>query len=211
MGFIQFKRGPSDKLEKVTKAPGEPILLTDIDELLIYKNHSEKPLVFKPFKNYLELESLENDFELNDAIGKIWLDYKNEINFGTLYDGSIQIIPISKLLSEEKLTDKLNNFLDQITNPENPNFIVIDSAKKLSPGFKINLSGDANGNSQIITGESDINLSVDISEHKNTKASQDELGHIKIGRNFNITEDGSLTINNDYLQSEIISLVLALS
>lgn len=200
MGFIQFKRGPSDKLEKVTKAPGEPILLTDIDELLIYKNHSEKPLVFKPFKNYLELESLENDFELNNAIGKIWLDYKNEINFGTLYDGSIQIIPISKLVSEEKLT-----------NPENPNFIVVDSAKKLSPGFKINLSGDANGNSQIITGESDINLSVDISEHKNTKASQYELGHIKIGRNFNITEDGSLTINNDYLQSEIISLVLALS
>lgn len=111
MGFIQFKRGPSDKLEKVLKAPGEPILLTDIDELLVYKDHPIKPLRFKPFKKYLELERIDKDFTIEDGFeGRIWLDYTGEIKFGTIYNGILKIIPISSLVNRENFDKHIKTY-----------------------------------------------------------------------------------------------------
>lgn len=103
--IIQFKRGPSSRLSTVNKYPGEPIYLTDTKELLICREDGD-PLVFRPYKKYLEAEKLTKQEEkelINNEPGKIWLDYNNELKFYTTYNGTPRTVTFGECLSRDDI------------------------------------------------------------------------------------------------------------
>ena len=110
---IQFKRGPSNKLDLVSKYSYEPIVLTDLEELLIWREN-QSPIRFKPYTGYFELDKLEEDFEDEEILGKVWADHKGVIKFGTLIDSKISIISIDDLVNSTVLNSELNEFKNKI-------------------------------------------------------------------------------------------------
>lgn len=218
---IQFKRGPSNKLDLVSKYNYEPIVLTDLEELLIWREN-QSPIRFKSYPGYLELDKLEEDFEDEEILGKVWADYKGVIKFGTLIDSKISIISIDDLVNSTVLNSELNEFKNKIIDElsTDDNIIVNKSSKssKLDPGCKISLnSPDLNSTTHSnFTGDVDYIIDVDLSPHTEKVASSSEYGHIKLSPDLKLNDQNQLIINPKILENikkeaDPVPLILALS
>lgn len=222
---IQLKRGPSTKLDKVTKYDYEPIVLIDLEELIIWRGN-QKPIRFQSYSGFIQLDQREEDFEGNDVIGKIWCDATGSIKYGGQRDGKFQAIKLDDLIDQsileeeiENITNKLEQEIENITNKIESGDIVAkeaESAKKLAPGAKIllkssDLTSSATGN---FTGDRDYTINVDLSPHKNTKASSTVSGHIKLGDDFKMNSSGQIILDDNNFKEKIstvaIDLIIAL-
>lgn len=211
---IQLKRGPSNKLDKVTKYDYEPIVLTDLEELIIWRGN-QKPIRFQSYGGFIQLDKLDKDFEDDDVIGKIWCDATGSIKYGGLRDDKFQVIKLDDLIDKTILNEEIDNIINKI---ENGDIIAkeSDSAKKLNPGAKIILkSSDLTSSvTEKFTGNKDYTITVDLSPHKNTKASSTVLGHIKLSNEFKTNSDGQIILNDDVFKEKIsttaIDLIIAL-
>lgn len=222
---IQLKRGPSTKLDKVTKYDYEPIVLIDLEELIIWRGN-QKPIRFQSYSGFIQLDQREEDFEGNDVIGKIWCDATGSIKYGGRRNGKFQAIKLDDLIDQsileqeiENITNKLEQEIENITNKIESGDIVAkeaESAKKLAPGAKIllkssDLTSSATGN---FTGDRDYTINVDLSPHKNTKASSTVSGHIKLGDDFKMNSSGQIILDDNNFKEKIstvaIDLIIAL-
>ena len=222
---IQLKRGPSTKLDKVTKYDYEPIVLIDLEELIIWRGN-QKPIRFQSYNGFIQLEQREEDFEGNDVIGKIWCDATGSIKYGGRRNGKFQAIKLDDLIDQtildqeiENITNKLDQEIENFINNIESGDIVAkeaESAKKLAPGAKIllkssDLTSSVTGN---FTGDKDYTINVDLSPHKNTKASSTVSGHIKLGDDFKMNSDGQITLDDNIFKEKIstvaIDLIIAL-
>ena len=222
---IQLKRGPSTKLDKVTKYDYEPIVLVDLEELIIWRGN-QKPIRFQSYNGFIQLEQREEEFEGNDVIGKIWCDATGSIKYGGRRNGKFQAIKLDDLIDQttldqeiENITNKLDQEIENIINNIESGDIVAkeaESAKKLAPGAKIllkssDLTSSVTGN---FTGDTDYTINVDLSPHKNTKASSTVSGHIKLGNDFKMNSDGQITLDDNIFKEKIstvaIDLIIAL-
>ena len=222
---IQLKRGPSTKLDKVTKYDYEPIVLIDLEELIIWRGN-QKPIRFQSYSGFIQLEQREEDFEGNDVIGKIWCDATGSIKYGGRRNGKFQAIKLDDLIDQtildqeiENITNKLDQKIENIINNIESGDIVAkeaESAKKLAPGAKIllkssDLTSSATGN---FTGDRDYTINVDLSPHKNTKASSTVSGHIKLGNDFKMNSSGQIILDDNIFKEKIstvaIDLIIAL-
>ena len=222
---IQLKRGPSTKLDKVTKYDYEPIVLIDLEELIIWRGN-QKPIRFQSYSGFIQLEQREEDFEGNDVIGKIWCDATGSIKYGGRRNGKFQAIKLDDLIDQtildqeiENITNKLDQKIEHIINNIESGDIVAkeaESAKKLAPGAKIllkssDLTSSATGN---FTGDRDYTINVDLSPHKNTKASSTVSGHIKLGNDFKMNSSGQIILDDNIFKEKIstvaIDLIIAL-
>lgn len=222
---IQLKRGPSTKLDKVTKYDYEPIVLIDLEELIIWREN-QKPIRFQSYGGFIQLDQREEDFEGNDVIGKIWCDATGSIKYGGRRNGKFQAIKLDDLIDQsileqeiENITNKLEQEIENITNKIESGDIVAkeaESAKKLAPGAKIllkssDLTSSATGN---FTGDRDYTINVDLSPHKNTKASSTVSGHIKLGDDFKMNSSGQIILDDNNFKEKIstvaIDLIIAL-
>lgn len=222
---IQLKRGPSTKLDKVTKYDYEPIVLVDLEELIIWRGN-QKPIRFQSYNGFIQLEQREEEFEGNDVIGKIWCDATGSIKYGGRRNGKFQAIKLDDLIDQttldqeiENITNKLDQKIENIINNIESGDIVAkeaESAKKLAPGAKIllkssDLTSSVTGN---FTGDKDYTINVDLSPHKNTKASSTVSGHIKLGDDFKMNSDGQITLDDNIFKEKIstvaIDLIIAL-
>ena len=222
---IQLKRGPSTKLDKVTKYDYEPIVLIDLEELIIWRGN-QKPIRFQSYSGFIQLDQREEDFEGNDVIGKIWCDATGSIKYGGRRNGKFQAIKLDDLIDQsildeeiENITNKLEQEIENITNKIESGDIVAkeaESAKKLAPGAKIllkssDLTSSATGN---FTGDKDYTINVDLSPHKNTKASSTVSGHVKLGDDFKMNSSGQIILDDNNFKEKIstvaIDLIIAL-
>lgn len=222
---IQLKRGPSTKLDKVTKYDYEPIVLIDLEELIIWRGN-QKPIRFQSYSGFIQLDQREEDFEGNDVIGKIWCDATGSIKYGGRRNGKFQAIKLDDLIDQsildeeiENITNKLEQEIENITNKIESGDIVAkeaESAKKLAPGAKIllkssDLTSSATGN---FTGDKDYTINVDLSPHKNTKASSTVSGHIKLSDDFKMNSSGQIILDDNIFKEKIstvaIDLIIAL-
>ena len=222
---IQLKRGPSTKLDKVTKYDYEPIVLIDLEELIIWRGN-QKPIRFQSYSGFIQLEQREEEFEGNDVIGKIWCDATGSIKYGGRRNGKFQAIKLDDLIDQtildqeiENITNKLDQKIENIINNIESGDIVAkeaESAKKLAPGAKIllkssDLTSSATGN---FTGDRDYTINVDLSPHKNTKASSTVSGHIKLGNDFKMNSSGQIILDDNIFKEKIstvaIDLIIAL-
>lgn len=222
---IQLKRGPSTKLDKVTKYDYEPIVLIDLEELIIWRGN-QKPIRFQSYSGFIQLDQREEDFEGNDVIGKIWCDATGSIKYGGRRNDKFQAIKLDDLIDQsileeeiENITNKLEQEIENITNKIESGDIVAkeaESAKKLAPGAKIllkssDLTSSATGN---FTGDRDYTINVDLSPHKNTKASSTVSGHIKLGDDFKMNSSGQIILDDNNFKEKIstvaIDLIIAL-
>lgn len=222
---IQLKRGPSTKLDKVTKYDYEPIVLIDLEELIIWRGN-QKPIRFQSYSGFIQLDQREEDFEGNDVIGKIWCDATGSIKYGGRRNGKFQAIKLDDLIDQsildeeiENITNKLEQEIENITNKIESGDIVAkeaESAKKLAPGAKIllkssDLTSSVTGN---FTGDKDYTINVDLSPHKNTKASSTVSGHIKLGDDFKMNSSGQIILDDNNFKEKIstvaIDLIIAL-
>ena len=222
---IQLKRGPSTKLDKVTKYDYEPIVLIDLEELIIWRGN-QKPIRFQSYSGFIQLDQREEDFEGNDVIGKIWCDATGSIKYGGRRNGKFQAIKLDDLIDQsildeeiENITNKLEQEIENITNKIESGDIVAkeaESAKKLTPGAKIllkssDLTSSVTGN---FTGDKDYTINVDLSPHKNTKASSTVSGHIKLSDDFKMNSSGQIILNDNNFKEKIstvaIDLIIAL-
>lgn len=222
---IQLKRGPSTKLDKVTKYDYEPIVLIDLEELIIWRGN-QKPIRFQSYSGFIQLDQREEDFEGNDVIGKIWCDATGSIKYGGRRNGKFQAIKLDDLIDQsildeeiENITNKLEQEIENITNKIESGDIVAkeaESAKKLAPGAKIllkssDLTSSVTGN---FTGDKDYTINVDLSPHKNTKASSTVSGHIKLSDDFKMNSSGQIILNDNNFKEKIstvaIDLIIAL-
>ena len=222
---IQLKRGPSTKLDKVTKYDYEPIVLIDLEELIIWRGN-QKPIRFQSYSGFIQLDQREEDFEGNDVIGKIWCDATGSIKYGGRRNGKFQAIKLDDLIDQsildeeiENITNKLEQEIENITNNIESGDIVAkeaESAKKLAPGAKIllkssDLTSSATGN---FTGDKDYTINVDLSPHKNTKASSTVSGHVKLGDDFKMNSSGQIILDDNNFKEKIstvaIDLIIAL-
>lgn len=222
---IQLKRGPSTKLDKVTKYDYEPIVLIDLEELIIWRGN-QKPIRFQSYSGFIQLDQREEDFEGNDVIGKIWCDTTGSIKYGGRRNGKFQAIKLDDLIDQTILDQELENItneLDQkieniINNIESGDIVAkeAESAKKLAPGAKIllkssDLTSSATGN---FTGDKDYTINVDLSPHKNTKASSTVSGHVKLGDDFKMNSSGQIILDDNNFKEKIstvaIDLIIAL-
>lgn len=222
---IQLKRGPSTKLDKVTKYDYEPIVLIDLEELIIWRGN-QKPIRFQSYSGFIQLDQREEDFEGNDVIGKIWCDATGSIKYGGRRNGKFQAIKLDDLIDQsildeeiENITNKLEQEIENITNKIESGDIVAkeaESAKKLAPGAKIllkssDLTSSATGN---FTGDKDYTINVDLSPHKNTKASSTVSGHIKLSDDFKMNSSGQIILDDNNFKEKIstvaIDLIIAL-
>lgn len=222
---IQLKRGPSTKLDKVTKYDYEPIVLIDLEELIIWRGN-QKPIRFQSYSGFIQLEQREEDFEGNDVIGKIWCDATGSIKYGGRRNDKFQAIKLDDLIDQtildqeiENITNKLDQKIENIINNIESGDIVAkeaESAKKLAPGAKIllkssDLTSSATGN---FTGDRDYTINVDLSPHKNTKASSTVSGHIKLGNDFKMNSSGQIILDDNIFKEKIstvaIDLIIAL-
>lgn len=211
---IQLKRGPSTKLDKVTKYDYEPIVLIDLEELIIWRGN-QKPIRFQSYSGFIQLEQREEDFEGNDVIGKIWCDATGSIKYGGRRNGKFQAIKLDDLIDQSILKEEIENITNKIESGD----IVAkeaESAKKLAPGAKIllkssDLTSSATGN---FTGDRDYTINVDLSPHKNTKASSTVSGHIKLGNDFKMNSSGQIILDDNIFKEKIstvaIDLIIAL-
>lgn len=222
---IQLKRGPSTKLDKVTKYDYEPIVLIDLEELIIWRGN-QKPIRFQSYSGFIQLDQREEEFEGNDVIGKIWCDATGSIKYGGRRNGKFQAIKLDDLIDQtildqeiENITNKLDQKIENIINNIESGDIVAkeaESAKKLAPGAKIllkssDLTSSATGN---FTGDRDYTINVDLSPHKNTKASSTVSGHIKLGNDFKMNSSGQIILDDNIFKEKIstvaIDLIIAL-
>ena len=222
---IQLKRGPSTKLDKVTKYDYEPIVLIDLEELIIWRGN-QKPIRFQSYSGFIQLDQREEEFEGNDVIGKIWCDATGSIKYGGQRNGKFQAIKLDDLIDQtildqeiENITNKLDQKIENIINNIESGDIVAkeaESAKKLAPGAKIllkssDLTSSATGN---FTGDRDYTINVDLSPHKNTKASSTVSGHIKLGNDFKMNSSGQIILDDNIFKEKIstvaIDLIIAL-
>ena len=222
---IQLKRGPSTKLDKVTKYDYEPIVLIDLEELIIWRGN-QKPIRFQSYSGFIQLDQREEDFEGNDVIGKIWCDATGSIKYGGRRNGKFQAIKLDDLIDQtildqelENITNKLDQELENIINNIESGDIVAkeaESAKKLAPGAKIllkssDLTSSVTGN---FTGDKDYTINVDLSPHKNTKASSTVSGHIKLSDDFKMNSNGQIILDDNNFKEKIstvaIDLIIAL-
>lgn len=222
---IQLKRGPSTKLDKVTKYDYEPIVLIDLEELIIWRGN-QKPIRFQSYSGFIQLDQREEEFEGNDVIGKIWCDATGSIKYGGRRNGKFQAIKLDDLIDQtildqeiENITNKLDQKVENIINNIESGDIVAkeaESAKKLAPGAKIllkssDLTSSATGN---FTGDRDYTINVDLSPHKNTKASSTVSGHIKLGNDFKMNSSGQIILDDNNFKEKIstvaIDLIIAL-
>lgn len=222
---IQLKRGPSTKLDKVTKYDYEPIVLIDLEELIIWRGN-QKPIRFQSYSGFIQLDQREEEFEGNDVIGKIWCDATGSIKYGGRRNGKFQTIKLDDLIDQtildqeiENITNKLDQKIENIINNIESGDIVAkeaESAKKLAPGAKIllkssDLTSSATGN---FTGDRDYTINVDLSPHKNTKASSTVSGHIKLGNDFKMNSSGQIILDDNIFKEKIstvaIDLIIAL-
>ena len=222
---IQLKRGPSTKLDKVTKYDYEPIVLIDLEELIIWRGN-QKPIRFQSYSGFIQLDQREEEFEGNDIIGKIWCDATGSIKYGGRRNGKFQAIKLDDLIDQtildqeiENITNKLDQKIENIINNIESGDIVAkeaESAKKLAPGAKIllkssDLTSSATGN---FTGDRDYTINVDLSPHKNTKASSTVSGHIKLGNDFKMNSSGQIILDDNIFKEKIstvaIDLIIAL-
>lgn len=211
---IQLKRGPSTKLDKVTKYDYEPIVLIDLEELIIWRGN-QKPIRFQSYSGFIQLDQREEDFEGNDVIGKIWCDATGSIKYGGRRNGKFQAIKLDDLIDQSILEQEIENITNKIESGD----IVAkeaESAKKLAPGAKIllkssDLTSSATGN---FTGDRDYTINVDLSPHKNTKASSTVSGHIKLGDDFKMNSSGQIILDDNNFKEKIstvaIDLIIAL-
>lgn len=211
---IQLKRGPSTKLDKVTKYDYEPIVLIDLEELIIWRGN-QKPIRFQSYGGFIQLDQREEDFEGNDVIGKIWCDATGSIKYGGRRNGNFQAIKLDDLIDQSILEEEIENITNKIESGD----IVAkeaESAKKLAPGAKIllkssDLTSSATGN---FTGDRDYTINVDLSPHKNTKASSTVSGHIKLGNDFKMNSSGQIILDDNIFKEKIstvaIDLIIAL-
>ena len=211
---IQLKRGPSTKLDKVTKYDYEPIVLIDLEELIIWRGN-QKPIRFQSYSGFIQLGQREEEFEGNDVIGKIWCDATGSIKYGGRRNGKFQAIKLDDLIDQTILDQKIENIINNIESGD----IVAkeaESAKKLAPGAKIllkssDLTSSATGN---FTGDRDYTINVDLSPHKNTKASSTVSGHIKLGNDFKMNSSGQIILDDNIFKEKIstvaIDLIIAL-
>lgn len=198
--IIQFKRGPSTKLDKQTTYDGEPIFLTDLNELLICRSNQD-PVVFREYTKYIQMEKIADDFENANALGKLWMDYKYNLKVGVLVNGAIKIISFNDIAYKTDISDmftdditNINTRIDNIINGTTP--IGTSSADKLTTPRYFYLSGDATGQSlSAFDGSASVTIKVDISAHKNTIASSGQLGHIKLGTTLSTDEMGITDVN----------------
>lgn len=218
---IQLKRGPSTKLDKVTKYDYEPIVLIDLEELIIWRGN-QKPIRFQSYSGFIRLDKLE-DFEGNDVIGKIWCDKTGSIKYGGRRDGQFQAIKLDDLIDKTLLNKELNNLaneintkIDNIVNKIESGNIVAKNAERLNPGSKILLkSSDLTSSvTKNFTGAEDYTIDVDLSPHKNTKASSSVSGHVKLSDNFKLNDDDQMIIDDKFLKEKVsnvaIDLIIAL-
>lgn len=222
---IQLKRGPSTKLDKVTKYDYEPIVLIDLEELIIWRGN-QKPIRFQSYSGFIQLDQREEEFEGNDVIGKIWCDATGSIKYGGRRNGKFQAIKLDDLIDQtildqeiENITNKLDQEIENIINNIKSGDIVAkeaESAKKLAPGAKIllkssDLTSSVTGN---FTGDKDYTINVDLSPHKNTKASSTVSGHIKLGDDFKMNSNGQIILDDNIFKEKIstvaIDLIIAL-
>ena len=222
---IQLKRGPSTKLDKVTKYDYEPIVLIDLEELIIWRGN-QKPIRFQSYSGFIQLDQREEEFEGNDVIGKIWCDATGSIKYGGRRNGKFQAIKLDDLIDQtildqeiKNITNKLDQELENIINNIESGDIVAkeaESAKKLAPGAKIllkssDLTSSVTGN---FTGDKDYTINVDLSPHKNTKASSTVSGHIKLGDDFKMNSSGQIILDDNNFKEKIstvaIDLIIAL-
>lgn len=222
---IQLKRGPSTKLDKVTKYDYEPIVLIDLEELIIWRGN-QKPIRFQSYSGFIQLDQREEEFEGNDVISKIWCDATGSIKYGGQRNGKFQAIKLDDLIDQtildqeiENITNKLDQKIENIINNIESGDIVAkeaESAKKLAPGAKIllkssDLTSSATGN---FTGDRDYTINVDLSPHKNTKASSTVSGHIKLGNDFKMNSSGQIILDDNIFKEKIstvaIDLIIAL-
>lgn len=222
---IQLKRGPSTKLDKVTKYDYEPIVLIDLEELIIWRGN-QKPIRFQSYSGFIQLDQREEEFEGNDVIGKIWCDATGSIKYGGRRNGKFQAIKLDDLIDQtildqeiENITNKLDQEIENIINNIESGDIVAkeaESAKKLAPGAKIllkssDLTSSVTGN---FTGDKDYTINVDLSPHKNTKASSTVSGHIKLGDDFKMNSNGQIILDDNIFKEKIstvaIDLIIAL-
>lgn len=222
---IQLKRGPSTKLDKVTKYDYEPIVLIDLEELIIWRGN-QKPIRFQSYSGFIQLDQREEDFEGNDVIGKIWCDATGSIKYGGRRNGKFQAIKLDDLIDQtildqeiENITNKLDQEIENITNKIESGDIIAkeaESAKKLAPGAKILLkSSDLTSSAtENFTGDKDYTINVDLSPHKNTKASSTVSGHIKLGNDFKMNSSGQIILDDNIFKEKIstvaIDLIIAL-
>lgn len=211
---IQLKRGPSTKLDKVTKYDYEPIVLIDLEELIIWRGN-QKPIRFQSYNGFIRLDQRKEDFEGNDVIGKIWCDATGSIKYGGRRNGKFQAIKLDDLIDQSILEEEIENITNKIESGD----IVAkeaESAKKLAPGAKIllkssDLTSSATGN---FTGDRDYTINVDLSPHKNTKASSTVSGHIKLGNDFKMNSSGQIILDDNIFKEKIstvaIDLIIAL-
>lgn len=211
---IQLKRGPSTKLDKVTKYDYEPIVLIDLEELIIWRGN-QKPIRFQSYSGFIQLDQREEEFEGNDVIGKIWCDATGSIKYGGRRNGKFQAIKLDDLIDQTILDQEIENIINNIKSGD----IVAkkaESAKKLTPGAKIllkssDLTSSATGN---FTGDRDYTINVDLSPHKNTKASSTVSGHIKLGNDFKMNSSGQIILDDNNFKEKIstvaIDLIIAL-
>ncbi len=200
---IQLKRGPSTKLDKVTKYDYEPIVLIDLEELIIWRGN-QKPIRFQSYGGFIQLDQREEDFEGNDVIGKIWCDTTGSIKYGGRRNGKFQAIKLDDLIDQSILEEEIENITNKIESGD----IVAkeaESAKKLAPGAKIllkssDLTSSATGN---FTGDRDYTINVDLSPHKNTKASSTVSGHIKLGNDFKMNSSGQIILDDNIFKEKI--------
>lgn len=233
---IQLKRGPSTKLDKVTKYDYEPIVLIDLEELIIWRGN-QKPIRFQSYSGFIQLDQREEDFEGDDVIGKIWCDVTGSIKYGGRRNGKFQAIKLDDLIDQtildqeiknitnkldqeiENITNKLDQKIENIINNIESGDIVAkeaESAKKLAPGAKILLkSSDLTSSvTENFTGDKDYTINVDLSPHKNTKASSTVSGHIKLGDDFKMNSSGQIILDDNNFKEKIstvaIDLIIAL-
>ena len=222
---IQLKRGPSTKLDKVTKYDYEPIVLIDLEELIIWRGN-QKPIRFQSYSGFIQLDQREEEFDGNDVIGKIWCDVTGSIKNGGRRNGKFQAIKLDDLIDQttldqeiENITNKLDQEIENIINNIESGDIVAkeaESAKKLAPGAKIllkssDLTSSVTGK---FTGDKDYTINVDLSPHKNTKASSTVSGHIKLGDDFKMNSNGQIILDDNIFKEKIstvaIDLIIAL-
>ena len=222
---IQLKRGPSTKLDKVTKYDYEPIVLIDLEELIIWRGN-QKPIRFQSYSGFIQLDRREEEFEGNDVIGKIWCDATGSIKYGGQRNGKFQAIKLDDLIDQtildqeiENITNKLDQKIENIINNIESGDIVAkeaEFAKKLAPGAKILLkSSDLTSSvTENFTGDKDYTINVDLSPHKNTKASSTVSGHIKLGDDFKMNSSGQIILDDNNFKEKIstvaIDLIIAL-
>lgn len=222
---IQLKRGPSTKLDKVTKYDYEPIVLIDLEELIIWRGN-QKPIRFQSYSGFIQLDRREEEFEGNDVIGKIWCDATGSIKYGGQRNGKFQAIKLDDLIDQtildqeiENITNKLDQKIENIINNIESGDIVAkeaESAEKLAPGARILLkSSDLTSSvTENFTGDKDYTINVDLSPHKNTKASSTVSGHIKLGDDFKMNSSGQIILDDNNFKEKIstvaIDLIIAL-